>query len=445
MKRYILAFSFLLVSGLALGQTMETPVSFDSGGKIMEWTRKMEAGVCLFPDVADFDRALLWKADSAYVLELFSSQGRVRRPLTPAGLDSLKTSVDAFLAGQGRQYGLNQEGRGDLLWWQIPLSLGWYGPAVVAIADPDNGSVGTGLYLISAAATYYIPFMLTKNSQITPAQAHMSIAYGVSGIFAGGALSALLGVDDYRGYCGIMLGTSISGQVSGFSWGKRFTKPQSQMISQYSVFGMVDLPLFIGTLAEDPDEKLFSAAALAGIGGGTYLGHRIANGKDISEGEPVLSETSGLTGMGTGIGLYVALAGKDSIGELDISGRAMCAAMLAGTAGGLYLGHKLSKGYSFTKSDGLIIQGATYGGALLGAGIGFLAAQSGTGADKARIVCGTSTLGLLGGYYLGMKTVRNQEHKRFSGLDINFDGVPLGLALAASKTKTRIPWITGSF
>jgi len=445
MKNYFLGFSLLLISTLALGQTMETPVSFDSSGKILEWDRKMEAKAGLFPEGPDFDRALLWKADSAYILEFFSSKGRVRKPLTLAGLDSLKVSVDAFLAGQGRQYGLNQEGRGDLLWWQIPLSLGWYGPAVVAIADPDNSSVGTGLYLTSAAATYYIPFLLTKNSQITPAQAHMSIAYGFSGIFAGGALSALLGVDDYRGYCGIMLGTSISGQISGFSWGKNFTKPQAQIISQYSDFGMVDLPLFIGVLANDPDEKLVSAAALAGMGCGTYLGHRIANGKDISEGEPVISETSGLTGMGTGIGLYVALAGKDSIGDLDLSGRAMCAVMLAGNAGGLYLGHKLSKGYNFTKGDGLIVEGATYGGALLGAGIGFFAAQSGTGADKARVVCGSATLGLLGGYYLGIKTVRNQEHKRFSKLDINFHGVPLGLALAASKTKTQIPWITGSF
>ena len=445
MNKYFLAFSLMLVSALALGQTMETPVSFDSGGKIMEWDRKMETQVSLFPEISDFERALLWKADSSFVLELFSNKGRIRRPLTPANLDTIRNTVEAFLAGQGRHYGLNQEGRGELLWWQIPLSLGWYGPAVVAIANPDNGSVGTGLYLTSAAAAYYIPFMLTKNSQITPAQAHMSIAYGFTGIFAGGALSALLGVDDYRCYCGIMLGTSISGQVSGFSWGKNFTKPQAQMISQYSDFGMVDLPLLVGVLAEDPNEKLISAAALAGIGGGTYLGHRIAKGKDISEGEPVISETSGLTGMAAGVGLYITLAQKDTRGDLDISGRAMCTVMLAGNAGGLFLGRKLSKGYSYSKGDGLIVEGATYGGALLGAGIGFLAGQNGTGADKARVVCGSATLGLLGGYYLGIKTVRNQEHKRVSKLEINFDAVPLGLAMAASKTKTKLPWITGSF
>jgi len=445
LKKFFLAFSLMLAPALALGQTMETPVSFDSGGKIMEWDRKMEAQARLFPEVADFERALLWKADSSFVLELFSNKGRIRRSLTPANLDSVRNTVEAFLAGLGRQYGISQEGRGELLWWQIPLSLGWYGPAVVAIAEPDNGSVGTGLYLTSAAATYYIPFVLTKNSQITPAQAHMSIAYGFTGIFAGGALSALMGVDDYRGYCGVMLGTSISGQVSGFSWGKNFTKPQAQIISQYSDFGMADLPLFIGALAEEPDEKVISAAALAGLASGIYLGHRIANGKDISEGEPTISETSGLTGMGAGIGLYVTLAGKDSIGDLDLSGRAMCAVMLAGNAGGLYLGHKLSKGYSYTKGDGLLVEGATYGGALLGAGIGFLAAPNGTGADKARVVCGSATLGLLGGYYLGIKTVRNQEHTRLSKLDINFDAVPLGLALTASRTKTKIPWITGSF
>jgi hypothetical protein len=442
---YIFSLALFVASASALGQVMETPVSFDSGGKIMEWDRKMENQAGFFPDVADFNRALLWKADSTYVLELFSHQGRVRRQLSQAGFDSLNNSVDTFLAGQGRQYGLNQEGRGELLWWQIPLSLGWYGPAVVTIADPDNGSVSTGLYLISAAATYYIPFMLTKNSQITPAQAHTSIAYGFTGIFAGGALSALMGVEDNRGFCGIMLGTSISGQVSGFSWGRKFTKPQAQTISQFSGFGMVDLPLFTCVLAKDPDEKLISAAALAGVGGGTWLGHRLARGKDISDGEPAISETSGLVGMATGAGLYITVAAKDSLGDLDINGRAMCAVTLAGNIGGLYLGNRLSRGYRYTKGDGLIVEGATCGGTLLGAGIGFLAGQNGSGADRARVVCGTATLGLLGGYYLGMKTVRNQEHKRLGRLDIKFHGMPLGLALAASKTKTKIPWISGSF
>lgn len=442
--RKSITITLFLVCATASAQIIEVPASFDSEGTIMEWDRKMEVRASFFPEIDNFERAVLWKSDTLYSLEISFGPLRIRRTLSSRGIDSLRAVVDNFLAGQGKEFGLNQEGRGEFLLWQIPLSLGWYSTAVVSIAQPKNASVATGLFLTSAAATYYVPFMLTKKSPISQNQAHMSIAYGYTGICAGGAMSALFGVNEFRGYCGIMLPTSIAGQVTGYYWGKGFTKPQGQMITQYTNFGMIDLPLVAGMILEEPGKKVVGAAALAGIGGGAYLGHRLFNEKIISEGEPAISSTSGWMGMAAGAGLYITAAGEDQYNEPEINSRIMYAAMFAGNVGGLYLGNKITKGYKFSKGDGLIVEGTTIGGALLGAGLGFLASpKDGDEYDRARIVCGAATLGMAGGYFIGVKNVRNKEHRSFDRLNINFYNVPMGLVMmAAKKPNVKIPIIS---
>ncbi|MDO9390528.1 MAG: hypothetical protein Q7U71_02010 [bacterium] len=445
MKKVFLAFSLMLAPALALGQTMEIPVSFDSNGKIMEWTRKLESQASLFPEVADFKSAVLWKADTLYTLEITAGLGRMRKPLPKSGYDTLKLKVDNFLTSSGGSLALNQEGRGAYLLWQIPLSLGWYGPAVVTLADPESGTTGAGLYLTSAAATYFIPFLITKNHQITSGQEHLSIAYGFRGIAAGGALSDLLGLKDSRAISGTMLATSISGQIAGYHWGKSFTKPQGRIISHYATFGMVDLPMLFVAAQNEPSDKSLSFAMLIGLAGGSYLGRRLAMGQNVSDGEPTIVATSGWTGMAAGAGLYFCAFSHADHDGFTINGRQLNNLCLMGSAFGLYCGQRFTRGYNFSRGDGFIVTGTTAGGALLGAGFGFLIAPHEDGFGMLRTISGLSTIGMLSGYALGIKTVRNQEHKRLGILDINFDAVPLGLALAANKTKTKIPWITGSF
>ncbi|MBI4726332.1 hypothetical protein HY768_03755 [candidate division TA06 bacterium] len=445
MKKILLSIFLLSAAGMAYGQLLETPVPFDSAGKILEWSQKLETRAGLFPDVADFKNAVLWKADTVYILEASNAHGRIRKPLTNSGYDSLRMKVDSFLNTSGAALVLNQEGRGAYLLWQIPLSLGWYGPAVVSLIDPERGSTKAGLYLTSAAATYFIPFFLTKNSTLTSGQEHMSIAYGFRGIAAGGALSALLGLDGSRPISGVMLATSISGQVAGYNWGKSFTKPQGRVISHYATFGMTDLPLFFNAIQEDPEEKLMSAAILAGLAGGSYLGYRLAKGKNFSDGEPTIVATSGWAGMAAGAGLYLCAFSKGDEDLIRIDARMMSTFCFMGSAAGLYCGHRYIKGYNYSRGDGFIVTGTAAGGALFGAGFGFLFAPHDNDVGMLRLITGTATVGMLGGYALGIRTVRNQEHKRLSSLEINFDGVPLGLALAVGKVKTQTSWITGRF
>ena len=451
--------AYLLIALLALvsaspGQALERPASFDPAGRITEWTRKLESDAGLFPELTGFQRARLWQGDSSFVIEIDTEQGRLRRGITPQGLDSLRERVALYLSGQGRRYALNQDGRGAYLLWQIPLSLGWYGPAVVAIIQPSSGVTSTGLYLTSAASSYSLPFMITRNRQVTPGQEHMSIAGGIRGIAAGGAIAILTGSDDASVNSSIMLTTSIAGQIAGYNWGKSFTKPQGRIISHYATFGMNDVPLLLAAITfdedKDPavDDKLMAAGSLIGLAGGTVLGHSLAAGRDISEGTPSIIANSGWAGMAAGCGLYFSLQPQKEIGGVGIHARTLMMSGLAGNVAGLYLGHRLVRGYSFSRSEGYLAIGTTAGGALLGAGIGFLVSPT-EGAyhegNMLRTITGLSTLGLAGGYALGMMTVRKQYNRTQGPAGLRLELNPLGPAMLAAKRQAAVPWVTARF
>lgn len=59
--------------------------------------------------------------------------------------------VNSFLLDQDRLLLLNQEGRGTRLLSQLPLSLGWYGRAAVAIIKPERTSTAGGVRISASA------------------------------------------------------------------------------------------------------------------------------------------------------------------------------------------------------------------------------------------------------------------------------------------------------
>jgi hypothetical protein len=257
-----------------------------------------------------------------------------------------------------------------------------------------------------------------------------------------------------------MLATSISGQIAGYHYGKHFTKPQARMISNYATLGMAYLPLFSALIKDHyEDEESFVRAQsyymLAGLAGGGYLGYRLAHDKYCSDGQPTIIATAGWTGLLAGAGAYFAINGPYETGALGghsfeiSSGEAKLATLMAlsTSASGLYLAHKYTKGYTFSRGDGFIVMGSTTAGGLLGCGLGFLIHSSGDLENNGffQTVSGLSSLGLVTGYALGLYSVRNQEHKYLGNLGFSIDGAPLGLALAASKTPCKIPWISATF
>ncbi|MCU0607763.1 MAG: hypothetical protein MUF78_10185 [Candidatus Edwardsbacteria bacterium] len=428
---------------LASGQALEQPVSFDAGGRISEWSARMEAQARLFPDIGGFQKALLWRADTALSLEIFTARGRLRRELTVAGFDSLRAGVAAFLHAQGGDLLIDRSGRGTMLWGQLPLSLGWYGPAVVALLDPNDGSTATGLYLLSASASYYVPLAMTAHGQITKAQAGLTLNYGYLGLPVGWAIPGLFSADDYKAYMAAMLVTSIGGQLTGFRLARAMTEPQAALAASYTFFGAAQGTLLALTLQQNVTFQKTSVGILAGTGLGCAAGLLYCRRPGVSAGEPDVITASGVCGGLVGFHAALLLADLD-----DNTHRPFSGAALAGSAAGLWLGHRLARGYDLSKSDGTIVAGAAAGGYLLGAGIGYLLMPTHSGDDaKVRTLAGATIAGLAGGYALGLSIVRRPANRavRSSSLEIGIN--PLGLAaLAADRSgRQRIPLVYGRF
>ncbi|MRR09550.1 hypothetical protein EG831_05665 [bacterium] len=428
---------------LAPGQPLEQPVSFDAGGQVTEWSAKMETRARLFPDVDGFRKALLWRADTAVSLEVFTARGRLRRELTVAGLDSLRAAVAAFLRGQGGDLLIDRSGRGTMLWGQLPLSLGWYGPAVVALVEPDNGSTATGLYLLSASASYYVPLAMTAHSPITKAQAGLTLNYGYLGLPVGWAIPGLFSADDYKAYMAAMLAASIGGQLAGFRLARTMNEPQAALAASYTFFGAAQGTLLALTLQRDATFQRTSAGILAGTGLGCAAGLWYCRRPGVSAGEPDVITTSGVCGGLVGFHAALLLADLD-----DNTHRPFTGAALAGSAAGLWLGHRLARGYDLSKSDGTIVAGAAAGGYLLGAGVGYLLMPSQSDDDaKVRTLAGASIAGLAGGYVLGLSIVRQPANRDARSWSPEIGINPLGLAaLAADRPgRQRIPFLYGRF
>jgi len=202
---------------LALGQTVEQPISFDSQGKVYRLTAEANTGAAAFPELSGFDHLELWRTPDGPVLEVYrTDKSRERMNVAEGKLTRVRQQVDVYLA-RPRPVKLNQEGRGSFLMQQIPLALGWYGPAVVLITRPNDFRAGAALYLTTSSACFFVPMYAMRNTEMTHAQAHLSIAYGYRGAMSGLAISQIVGATDQSGWASIMLGISISGQFAGYA------------------------------------------------------------------------------------------------------------------------------------------------------------------------------------------------------------------------------------
>ncbi len=432
MKMLVMAILSALAAAACLGQVVQRPAPFDSGGRFLEWSGKLDRDAGLFAGENGFRRALLWRADSLYVLEVYTYDGRVSRSLSPAQVDSLRSLVDVYLAGRGKSATINQEGRGTLLWSQLPLSLGWYGSSVVAIVEPERASTSSGLYCLSAAGSFFLPMQLTKGTQVSRAQANLAIGFGYLGLPVGWAVPAALGAEESRPIFSSMLVASVAGQFAGFHLSRGMSYGQSDVLLHSSFWGAAEGIMLAAALPEgDPKADISAAGLLAGTAAGSFLGWRSAGRSGISDGEAMFVTASGVAGGFSGFYAIMLAAGD----EPDEIRRAVLLGAAGSSLAGLYLGKKLSRGYAFSKSDGYIMNGAVVGGNLLGMGVGFLLMPRDDEEIKIRRTMSAMALaGTAAGYYVGLRTVRQEDRKAQQpgfGLEVN----PVGLLCLAAGRK----------
>lgn len=313
------------------------------------------------------------------------------------------------------------EGRGSFLLQQLPLSL-WYGYGLSQALTTDNTSirVETAVGLLGASACYFGPLALIWNRPMTNGQAHLAVAAGYRGIFAGLALSDLFGIGNepvqappgyeyetinHRPRMGAMVLTGLAAQTGGYFLARDMSPGRAALVTAWSDFGWTGGMVGAFThfaLADDRYETRVSAWYLGGLAVGATAGHFRQKRWDCTEGQVTFVRTAGFLGMTVPLFATYALTGLPFDRDEHRYHMAWLGPlMIAGNLGAALGAERLIRDARLSPGEGAVTLGCTVAGGLLGAGIGWLVTDE---ADfSMRPVLGVSALGALGGLALGLR------------------------------------------
>lgn len=422
---------------LAFGQVVEQPISFDSRGEVYRLTAEANAGAAAFPELSGFDHLEMWRTPEGPVLEVYrTDKNRERVSITDEKLAHVRQQVDVYVA-RPRPVKLDQEGRGSFLLQQIPLALGWYGPATTALIIPNaDFRWQAALSLVVSSAGYFAPLSAMRNMKMTNAQAHLSVANGYRGVLAGYLIGHMFHISAYRAYSAIMMGTSIGGQVAGYSLADKLSLGQATLVTAYTDLGLMDGAL-LGTACLDWTQTdgryniSMSFWTLAGMATGSVVGNWGAPKWDCTEGQVTVLRTGVIVGTAVPIALYAAFAKPEGPA-------AACMLGIVGSACGAWWTEGSIYDTRFSNGNGLIVTGMTIGGALLGSGLGVL-----TEAEEVVAVTGSAgaIVGLVGGIALAKNLQSGQASQGYiePRIEFNYAGLVGGATSYAASRQFAVP------
>lgn len=415
-----------VLSGELLAQ--ERRVSFDFDGSVMAIDADLEKRLGLFVDIAGFQEALLYQAaDSSYTLEIFRrSDGateRIRRSMSPTEGAEFRRRVTDRIAALPTIAVLDQSGRTGLLIGTTGLGLTFYGIAVPMAADVDDTRGAVGLYMLTAASSFFVPFFLTQNSAVTEPQAGMTIYGGLKGIADGMFLYGLAtgsdGFDEASGPLWSGIGGGVIEAVIGFNVARRMDGAHVRLLANGGTMGNL-LGLGGGYLIDFDDFRGYAAMMLAGTAGGYLATNVLYRTGQYTEGDAEVFSTTTTFGAGVPIGL-LHMAGVDD-------GKTLVAAGMFGVVAGGWLGHRIAVGHDYTTPQGSLTGIGTMSLGLLGAGIGYLVSPENDNEAMGRRVAGGAALGTIAGFGLMYGLVGNDARHKDHGADWRLEVSPYGLA-----------------
>lgn len=432
------AICILLAAAPAGAQERQVPL--DEQGRIevvdASLARQLGFWVDEFPGFAE---ARLFEQDGgAFILEITrqveGERRRERIPLTPAEVADLRATISArMLEGRALPPG-EQEGRYLLLGQSTLAGLAFYGLAIPEIVGAD-GTGAAGLYLLTAATSFFAPFALTQNRPVTFGMANLS-RYGITRGAVHGSL-AYTAVAGEREHCTILscldeprseqaqlataVAFSIGEGVGGYLWARnaQMTAGTANAITTFGDAGVLAGAGTARLLGIRRSARVQSAMSLAGAAAGIVGGRALAARRDYTWGDADLLYTGGMVGAFTGLAT-AAVSGFDH--ERAVIGLAM-----AGGGAGLYIADRMVDDTDFTLGQAVLNRLGTLAGGLAGASVGVLL-------EDEDVAIAGAALGAIGGYLFTYSALapdaRAGRGERFSRWDVQVS--PQGLLGFAS-------------
>ena len=161
-------------------QIIETPIAFDSAGKVRSLSPALVTRLALAPPAwpvrgAFVQARVFQSSNGGRVLVAERGDGTVERhDLSDAQMEALRSAIDAAMTSIGARVGderadvISEPARGAFLRNQMILAAALYGPLVASLSD--NGQTGTAMYLISVGGSYFALSNISKTAAITRAR-----------------------------------------------------------------------------------------------------------------------------------------------------------------------------------------------------------------------------------------------------------------------------------
>jgi hypothetical protein len=279
---------------------------------------------------------------------------------------------------------VDNSGRVPLLLTTTALGIGLYGwslPGMLSIHTNENPRTFVGLYMLSAASAFVVPFMLTRDRPISAGQANLAFYGGTRGAYLGVLTAAVLAGNvspntRYAGFTGGLMGGSVVG-LSAAAWfaGRTALTPgQAHTMSVFADFGTA-LGFGIGYLGgftgggatSDQVARRMAMMGLLGTGAGLFTGYQHGHWRDNTWGDAEVMRAAGF------LGIFAAGALAD---QFEPSGKEVVTTLLVGGLAGAVVGDRLVANADFTVAQAVVVDLATVAGAAGTAGLLYLFSPS---------------------------------------------------------------------
>lgn len=436
----IVLFAAFLVAGVAAAAEVQVPL--DRSGRVQRVDQRLAQRLGLFEDRPGFQEARLFLLpDSSFVLEITSLQGarlalvRERVPLTRAGADSVRDLVTRALAARPTPMMLDPSGRPLLITLTTLMGLGFYGWAVPVVADVSSAETFTGLYLLTAGASMFLPMILTQDQNVSDASALMWF-YGASRGTVHGALAPYLMSEDPEGTTQISsaLAFSLAEGVGGYAWASR-SRMRAGSAGTLVTGGDTGMLFGLGFASfADAKRSGMAAASLAGTALGLAGANALDAHRDYSYGD------AGVMRMAEYVGAYAGTA-VAVLADIRDDGKAVTASAMTGASLGLVVGDAMVRNTDFTFGQSVLVNAGSIAGGLLGLGVGFLAIasnSSSSGDSDGKVLVTASSIGTLVGFGLSYGSIA--ESARRAAIDRS--SWRLDLAPSPPERRGGVPGVT---
>jgi hypothetical protein len=348
--------------------------------------------------------------------------------MNPTEVNELRHSITNKIKLKAPNSLTDQSGRTALLIVSTLVGAQYYGTTISALMSEGTFDSSVGAYLLTAGASFYVPYALTRKMEITQGQALMAIYGQTRGIAHGALLPVLFSTEpDYKVTLSLGMAASIAEGILGYRWAKKenFSVGRAGAIGTFGDFGMgigIGSAYTLGLLDGTAGSNMSALSILAGGAIGTYAGYRISRNDYYTEGDLFALQGAGLLGAYLPASLLYVLGAENSPKLITLSAT-------LGAVGGLYFGDKLALKQDFSNRQGVFIMLSQFAGALTGMGLGYLI-DSSDGSDFNRTgksIALLTGLGWLAGYGIAVKNFSKEINKEDAKLSLNLQLNPLGL------------------